>query len=355
MRLCDRMDTLALLSWYQTQARPLPWRSDPGPYGVWLSEVMAQQTRIETMLPYWRRFQERWPSPRELADASLDEVLKEWAGLGYYSRARKLHQAAALIAEHGFPSTFEGWKALPGIGEYSAAAISSIAFGADAAAVDGNVERVVCRQRGYSRDPRTAEGRREVRRVAASWLVKGRAGDWNQAVMELGARVCTPRKPSCPQCPVRVGCVAEAKGSWHELPNKPRKPKSPEVRAVALALRHEGRLLVAQRGETGLLAGLWELPQTDIARGESPRSALGRLAVDMGLAIERAEHLGDARHIFSHRKLTLQVWAVQAQGEPRRGSYEQLGWGRSDRAFSSCAEKGLLAAESARQWGEGSG
>ncbi len=335
------MDREALLQWYAGEARELPWRSEPDCYRVWLSEIMAQQTRIETMLPYWERFLERWPTVQELAGASVDEVLLEWAGLGYYSRARKLHQAAAVVALEGWPQTVEGWRALPGVGEYSAAAIGSIALGLDVAAVDGNVERVVCRRTGYDKDPRTAEGRREVRKVAGEWLSKGRARDWNQAMMELGARVCSSRRPRCSECPVRQGCVAHEQSSWHQLPNKPRKQKSPEVRAVCLALRREGMLLVGKRPPQGLLGGMWELPQTPVGDGESPRSALGRLAADMGLAIQAGWTLGTIRHIFSHRKLTLEVWEVQADGEPGPGAYVELGWGTEKRGLSTCASKAL--------------
>ena len=349
------MDRRALLQWYRASKRPLPWREEPDCYRVWLSEIMAQQTRIETMLPYFERFLARWPTVDELAAAHLDEVLKEWAGLGYYSRARKLHQSAILIAEHGFPDSVDGWKALPGIGDYTSAAIASIALGLDAAAVDGNVERVVCRRQGYGVDPRTAVGKREVRRVASAWLAPGDAGDWNQAVMELGATVCTPRRPKCGECPVAEGCVALAHGTVLSLPNKPRKQKAPEVRAVALCLRRRGQLFLTQRPETGLLAGLWEMPQSDLSEGETPTSAVGRLALEHGLAVRGAVSLGTIRHICSHRKLTLEVFELQSTADPGLGGYVASGWGREQRAISTCAEKAialtrqtaLLAAEGA--------
>ena len=335
------MDREALLQWYGGHARALPWRAEPDCYRVWLSEIMAQQTRIETMLPYWERFLARWPTVQDLAAASVDDVLLEWAGLGYYSRARKLHQAATRLAREGWPQSAVGLRALPGIGEYTAAAIASIALDQDVAAVDGNVERVVCRRSGYDKDPCTAEGRREVRRVADEWLWKGRAGDWNQAMMELGARICTPRRPRCSECPVRRGCVAHQQGSWHQLPNKPRRQKAPEVRAVCLALRREGKLLLGKRPPKGLLASLWELPQTPIGEGETARAALGRLAADMGLAIQAGWPLGSIRHIFSHRKLTLEVWELQADGKPEPGAYVELGWGTEGRGLSTCASKAL--------------
>ena len=335
------MDRRALLQWYRASKRPLPWRDEPDCYRVWLSEIMAQQTRIETMLPYFERFLARWPTVEDLAAAHLDEVLKEWAGLGYYSRARKLHETATLIADGGFPDSVEGWKALPGIGEYTSAAISSIALGLDAAAVDGNVERVVCRREGYGVDPRTAAGKREVRRVATAWLAPGEAGDWNQAVMELGATVCTPRRPKCGSCPVATGCVALSEGCVLSLPNKPRKQKAPEVRAVALCLRRQGQLFLAKRPETGLLAGLWEMPQADLGDGETVTSAVGRLALEHGLTVRSAVSLGSIRHIFSHRKLTLEVFELQSTGEPGLGGYVASGWGRGLHAISTCAEKAI--------------
>ena len=328
--------------------RPLPWREQPHPYAVWLSEIMAQQTRIETMLPYWARFMARWPTVDDLAAADVDQVLQEWAGLGYYSRARKLHETAGRIAAEGFPTTRDGWRALPGIGEYTSAAITSIALGLDEAAVDGNIERVVCRHVGYAEDPRKAAGKRAVREVADRWLARGEAGDWNQALMELGARVCTPRRPKCAECPIAEGCVALKHGTQLSLPNKPKKPKAPEVRAVALCLRRRGQLLVAQRPPSGLLGGLWEMPQTDVGPGETPTAALGRLAAELGLALRSASCLGSARHIFSHRKLTLEVWQVSATGQPATGTYARIDWGRADRAFSTCAEKALaLTAQTA--------
>jgi A/G-specific adenine glycosylase len=319
------LDTRALLDWYTANRRELPWRTDPDPYGVWLCEVMSQQTRIETMLPYWRRFQARWPTVGDLAAADLDEVLGEWAGLGYYSRARNLHAAAQQIAALGaFPDTVKGLRALPGVGPYTAGAIGSIALGLHAAVVDGNVERVLCRHDHINQDPRTPTVRKALWARAQALLPQGRAGDFNQALMELGASVCSPRAPECPACPIQATCQGQAQAE--QLPNKPRKTKQPEVRGACAAIWQGERVLLARRPDTGLLAGLWELPGLDPFDGDE-EPALGQaLRERLGVPVTLGARLGQVRHVFTHRKLTLGVWSGAVSGALAPTWYTGAAW-----------------------------
>lgn len=323
------MDNQALLSWYRGVARALPWRAKPpNPYGILLSEIMAQQTRIETMLPYWERFMARWPRVEDLAAAQAEEVLGEWAGLGYYSRARNLHKAAKVVAELGhFPDTVQELRSLPGVGPYTAGAIASIAFDRDAALVDGNVERVLCRFHRIEEDPRTPKVKRRLWELAESHVPTGEAGDHNQALMELGATVCTPKNPRCEGCPLSGGCLGQEIAA--RLPNKPRKQKAPEVRAACLVLERESSILLCRRPVAGLLGGLWELPAVDIdpadKASETSLVVLG-LKERLGLDVELERRLGQVRHIFTHRKLTQSVWAGKGSGELVLRFYEAAAW-----------------------------
>lgn len=311
------MNTDALLSWFRANARPLPWRERPDPYAVWLSEIMAQQTRIETMLPYWRRFLERWPTVNDLAQAPLDDVLSAWSGLGYYTRARNLHAGAQALAARGFPSTAQGWMEIPGVGRYTAGAVASIAFNADEPLVDGNVERVLTRWHYITDDARAPATQRRLWELARGHLPPGRAGDWNQALMELGATLCSPRRPRCELCPLSVGCGAYRAGDAESLPNKPRKGESPEVRGVCGAWFVGGRVLLARRPDEGLLGGLWELPGKDLTADEAEPGALARaFEARLGLKVAPLARLGQVRHIFTHRKLTLGVWLLDGEGTP---------------------------------------
>lgn len=323
------MDTQALLNWYRGVARPLPWRSKPAnPYGILLSEIMAQQTRIETMLPYWERFMSRWPRVQDLAAAAPEEVLGEWAGLGYYSRARNLHRAAQMVAELGaFPQTAEGLRALPGVGPYTAGAIASIAFDQDAPLVDGNVERVLCRFHRIEEDPRTPAVKRRLWALAEQHIPAGEAGDHNQALMELGATLCTPKNPKCGPCPLAADCAGQDIAA--QLPNKPRKQKAPEVRAACVVLEREGRILLCQRPESGLLGGLWELPSVDLATPSEVSESLAirqGLQERLGMEVLATERLGEVRHIFTHRKLTQSVWRGASAGALTLRFYQAAAW-----------------------------
>ena len=258
-----------LLAWYDTERRSLPWRYQPGekadPYRVWLSEIMLQQTTVKTVIPYYERFLVRWPTVLALANADLDAVLAAWAGLGYYSRARNLHACAQIVArDHGgsFPRTTAGLLQLPGIGPYTAAAIAAIAFGEHAMPVDGNVERVVARLFAVTEPLPVAKPR--LRELAAAMTPQTRAGDFAQAMMDLGATVCRPRRPSCLMCPLNSGCAASAIGIAPLLPARGAKTERPVRRGVAfVALREDGHVLLRRRAEAGLLGGMLEMPSTD--------------------------------------------------------------------------------------------
>ncbi len=345
-----------LLDWYRAHARDLPWRQDPSPYRVLLSELMCQQTRVQTALPYFERFVARWPTLDALASASEDDVLGAWAGLGYYRRARSLH-AAVLAARDlgGLPPTEDGLRALPGIGPYTAGAIASIAFGLPAAAVDGNVERVLSRLDRSPESPWTAAGKRHLQQRARS-LHGGRgptdhAGDLTQALMELGARVCTPKSPDCGSCPVATSCEARTHGAQTVWPRaRPRKAPTPIAAAVGL-IEDGGRILFGRRSPGGLLGGLWEpvmVPVGALAEATAQSLAVGA-PQRIGLEVAVGPHLGTVVHVFSHRKLTAHVFAATPLGAslplpPGPEAYADARWAApgDEPALSTLARK-LLA------------
>jgi A/G-specific adenine glycosylase len=263
----DSLSTL-MLDWYDRNRRILPWRAAPGEhpdaYGVWLSEIMLQQTTVATVGPYWGAFMAKWPQVEALAAASLDEILHLWQGLGYYARARNLHACAkAVVARHGgrFPDTEAGLRALPGIGAYTAAAIAAIAFGQPAVVLDGNIERVMARL--FAVETPLPEAKPALRAHAAQLTPQRRPGDYAQAVMDLGAGICTPRKPRCLLCPWRSACAAFAAGDPERLPAKREKPERPVRLGVAFWLiRPDGTVLLRRRPESGLLGGMMEIPST---------------------------------------------------------------------------------------------
>ena len=253
-----------LLAWYATHRRDLPWRRATDPYAVWVSESMLQQTRVNTVIPYYERFIERFPSVRDLAESEIDEVLGLWSGLGYYSRARRLHAAAVkLVEDHGaeFPRDRRAAEALPGVGAYTAGAVLSIAYGLEERLIDGNVQRVLARWFAV-RGVVTKAGPRRVIEDMAGALVNG-VGDpssWNQALMELGATICLPKAPHCEGCPVSSECEARALGVQAALPELAAKPAPIDVELEVFVVSDSGRVLLRRRGEEGRMAGLWELP-----------------------------------------------------------------------------------------------
>lgn len=300
----DDTTRAALLSWFRERKRDLPWRRSRDPYAIWVSEVMSQQTRMETVVGYHARWMAAFPTVADLAAADEEDVMQHWQGLGYYSRARNLHRAARVVVrDHGgrLPETAAGLRGLPGIGDYTAGAVASIAYGEPVPAVDGNVVRVMARLTGEARDVGRAPAARAIRAAAASWVDQDRPGDWNQAVMDLGAAVCTPCPPDCGACPLRPACVAHREGTVAKIPRKKAK-KRPLAVAMRFAVVQEGgRVLLVKNPEGGLLAGLWGLP------GGPVDVPLGDLVRDQAGVQVRPEEDGVAvRHVFTHR-----VWRMQ--------------------------------------------
>ena len=303
-----------LLAWYERNRRDLPWRQTADPYAVWVSEMMLQQTQVATVIPYWERWMARFPTVRHLAEAPLDDVLREWQGLGYYARARNLHRAAQVIVEkHGgeFPRTFEEVLALPGIGRYTAGAVCSIALGLDTPIVDANVIRVLCRVFGVHGDPKSPAVQRRLWALAEELIPTGRASDFNQGVMELGALVCgSPPRCDAGACPMRGICSAYASGDPASLPEfAPRKSFTTQTDVSALVERGDGRLLLVRRPEGGLWGGLYEFPRVTAQEGEAPSAAAERAAREVaGLTVRAAA--GDPpaaslRHGVTTRRITL--------------------------------------------------
>ncbi len=300
-----------LLSWFGRHKRPLPFRESPDAWRVWVSEVMLQQTRVEAMLPRYRAFVARFPDPGALADASEDEVLAAWAGLGYYGRARALHRAARELAAEGrgIPDAAASLRKLPGVGDYTAAAIASIAFGAPVAAVDGNVRRVLSRLFMVEGFPGRARFEGRVRELADRLMEAdgGRdPGDWNQAVMELGATVCTPAAPRCGSCPVREFCWSRVAGRQTDFPERPPRAAPVSVRlAVAVVRDREGRVLLFRRGESPM-RGLYELPCGEYRSDESAEAALVREATSRyGIRLQPGRELAGFRHTVMNRRIAV--------------------------------------------------
>jgi A/G-specific adenine glycosylase len=307
-------DPELLLAWYDRHRRDLPWRAAagtrPDPYRVWLSEIMLQQTTVATVGPYFDRFVACWPDISALAAASLDEILQAWQGLGYYARARNLHACARAVARRhrgAFPIELAALRELPGIGDYTAAAIAAIAFDRRVAAVDGNVERVVARLYAVGEPMPAAKPR--LKALAAVLVPERRAGDFAQAMMDLGATICTPRRPRCVLCPWREGCAAAASGRPEALPVPAQKPERPQRYGVAFWLtRADGSVLLRRRPEKGLLGGMIEIPSTP---WRATPWTFAEVVVAAPVAAEWSPLPGTVRHGFTHFQLELAVVAGQ--------------------------------------------
>lgn len=325
----------ALVSWYRTSRRDLPWRRTRDPYRIWISEVMLQQTTVNAVIPYYRRFVLAFPTVRALASACLDEVLAAWSGLGYYRRARHLHQASRLVVDrHGgrFPRRLEEALALPGIGRYTAGAVLSIAFGARLPVVDGNVARVLSRL-FLLRGPHSAARRRRLWSIAAG-LAAGAAspGDLNQALMELGATVCAPVDPACRDCPVARRCAARAAGLEKRIP-PPRRTRRPvNIRTAVAVVSRDGRFLMRRQEDEALLHGLWEFP------------AVGPGSDSEGLRLELEGPVATVRHAITYRRLLVRVHRARLLSEPPRGRYRWAAPGDLRRLPTSSLVRKVLAA-----------
>lgn len=310
-----------VLDWYDRHRRVLPWRPPAGeradPYRVWLSEIMLQQTGVKTVGPYFLKFVTRWPDVAALGRASLDDVLRMWAGLGYYSRARNLHACAvAVLRDHGgvFPDTEEGLRALPGIGPYTAAAISAIAFDISTMPVDGNIERVVSRL--FAVEEPLPQAKPLIQQLAATLLGPSRAGDSAQALMDLGSSICTPKKPACVLCPLNDDCLARSRGDQEIFPRKAPKKTGTMRRGAAFIVTRGDELLVRTRAEKGLLGGMTEVPGSDWLAGQDDKAALQQAPALKGIA-KWHRKVGVVTHVFTHFPLELVIYTAKVAARTR--------------------------------------
>ena len=328
MNPLEDADTVAelrrgLLQWYADNKRPLAWRENKEPYRIWVSEIMLQQTRVDQMDTYYRRFLDRFPTLGDLARASEEQVLKAWEGLGYYARARNMRRAAQQVAQHRageLPDTYEELLDLPGIGPYTAAAVSSIAFDRPHPVLDGNVTRVLCRLLRIEEDPRRTSTRARLIAAGETLISPRHPGDFNQALMELGAGVCTPLNPACECCPLQVWCRARQElDDPGRLPLRTPKKSRPHHHEVVGVIHCGSALLVTRRPSSAMLGGLWELPGGRFKRGERPPAALRRtLREQLGIAVEAGRQLAEISHGYSHFTITLSaIAATIAAGDPR--------------------------------------
>jgi len=322
-----------LLQWFDRQARDLPWRNTRDPYAIWVSEIMLQQTRVETAKPYYLRFLKRLPTIEKLARARIDTVLKLWEGLGYYSRARNLHRAAReIVALHDghLPAAQEELVTLPGIGPYTAGAIASIAFGKREPVVDGNVTRVLCRIFRIRANPKQADVHKQLWSLAEELLPRARVGDHNQALMELGSEICLPRNPRCDVCPLSRMCEAHRHGEETALPVKRPRKELPTVAVAVGVIYKDERILIDKRRPDGLLGGLWEFPGGKKEPGESLRDALHReVREELGIRIEVKHPLMVVNHAYSHFRVRLHVFECTfLSGTPRCQGCTAFKWVR---------------------------
>ncbi len=318
-----------LLAWFDRHKRDLPWRGTRDPYAIWLSEIMLQQTQVVTVIPYYRRFLERFPTVAELAAAPLPEVLAMWSGLGYYSRARNLHAAAKRFAAEGFPRTAKALREFPGLGRYTSAAVASIAFDEPVAVLDGNVARVLSRLHAIEGPSGDRQNEKRLWDEAEALLDRSRPGDFNQAMMELGATVCTPVNPTCLLCPIAVGCEARRIGRQGEIPAPKVRAARKTLRLACAVIRGRDGLLLARREESGLFGGLWELPSAELRDEESGPDALRRT---LGLEVVEPDPIGTVKRTLTHRELTLELFACKATRRSLAGYREQRRVGEKEAA-----------------------
>ena len=297
-----------LLQWFKNNGRSLPWRETKDAYAIWLSEVILQQTRIVQGMSYWERFMAQWPTVNDLAAATENEVLKAWQGLGYYSRARNLHTAAQQVMElGGFPQTFKELKTLKGVGDYTAAAIASIAFGEPVAVVDGNVYRVLSRYYGIETPIDSTEGKKEFQALAQSLLPINEPADYNEAIMDFGATQCTPNSPHCSACPLCETCVSFREQRINELPVKSKKVKQRERHFTYIYIEYEGKITIHQRGAGDIWQGLWEFPQEEHLTSSE----------DSAWKTEAQLLQKGVKHILTHQILLADIYLWRPKNRPQ--------------------------------------
>ena len=320
-----------LLLWYPSHARKLPWRDQPNPYRVWVSEIMLQQTRVETVIPYFERWMKKFPTIRTLAQASQQDVLSTWEGLGYYSRARNLHQAAQIVVSDyngQLPKEVNQLRQLPGIGRYTAGAIASIAFGRDEPVLDGNIRRVLARYFDVQAPARSSAGENQLWQIAQDHLPPGMAGTYNQALMELGALICTPRKPRCEACPLNSNCAAFSLGVQEQRPVKLSKTPVPHHLVSSAIIMQKQKVLIAQRPVDGLLGGMWEFPGGKIETGEDLVGGLKReICEELGVDIRVGSEFGVYQHAYTHFRVTLHAFLCELKDkQPQKLYHQDLSW-----------------------------
>ncbi|MGC9327046.1 MAG: A/G-specific adenine glycosylase [Candidatus Hinthialibacter sp.] len=321
----------SILAWFRKNKRDLPWRKTDDPYAVWLSEIMLQQTRVETVISYYNRFLEAFPTVIHLARASEDHVLKLWEGLGYYRRALHLHQTAKIVAQDrqgDFPKTVEELQALPGIGRYTAGAIASIAFGVRAPVLDGNVKRVLSRLYAIHEQIDRTEVLKRLWQIACELTSPRSPGNFNQGIMELGARICLPKNPLCNICPVKQCCEAFLNHRPQNFPVQKAKKSLPHYEVVAAALYKRGRYLLGKRPPGGMLGGLWEFPGGKVEAGETHEQALKReIMEEIGIDVEIGEHLTSVDHGYSHYTVSIHLYrCTLLAGRPRALYHSAIKW-----------------------------
>ena len=338
----------ALAGWYDRNRRNLPWRDTQDPYAIWISEIMLQQTRVETVVPYFLRFLVKFPNAETLARAPLGEVLKVWENLGYYTRVRNLHKAAGEIVERfggRIPDRWEEILRLPGIGRYTAGAILSIAFGRPVPAIDGNVRRVISRLFAIEESVDDTATQKRIEERVETLVPKRDPGRFNQALMELGAVCCTPKTPACPSCPLQDDCKARLQGIAHRLPLRGKKKSIPHREVVSAVIRDgNGRLLIVQRPARGLLGSLWKFPGGILNPEENPVEGLARIArEELNIEIGVRSPLAAVKHVYTHFRITLTAFACTLRkgmptGSPWRwastGELEELPFSRADRLIA---------------------
>ena len=323
-----------LLTWYHANKRTLPWRGHPSAYAVWVSEIMLQQTRVEAVVPYFERWMRLFPTVQELANASEHDVLNAWEGLGYYSRARNLHKAAKIVAdlyEGEMPRDLDQLRKLPGIGRYTLGAIASIAFSMDVAALDGNIKRVYARIFDLEVPVDSAAGEKILWELAEKNLPKGHAGDYNQALMDLGATICIPKNPRCLICPVMKLCKARQNGTQNQRPVKTPKKEVPHYVHAAGVIVQRGRVLLAQRPSEGLLGGMWEFPNGRV--DGDPVAELPKVlkaGYELRVKSRRQESIGVVEHGYSHFSVTVHVFPCELISSPKETNLKWVSLNKLD-------------------------
>jgi A/G-specific adenine glycosylase len=333
-----------LLNWYREHKRKLPWRGHADPYAIWVSEIMLQQTRVDAVLPYYARWMRRFPTIAALARSSEHEVLKLWEGLGYYARARNLRTAAIVVVQRyggKIPRDPDSLRNLPGIGRYTAGAISSMAFGLDEPALDGNIRRVLSRVFDVDEPAASPESEKQLLQLAIKHLPKGAAGGYNQALMDLGATICIPRSPRCHVCPLRSLCKARKLGIQDQRPVRKSAKFAPHYTVAAAVITRRGRVLMARRPSDGLLGGMWEFPNGRV-RGAPANGLHAALQKAYELDVESGELLGVVHHVYSHFGVSVHAYRCKSSSVPKRtnlrwiliGELDDFPMGKVDRLIA---------------------